>query len=156
MGEDGSTQQRNDVRCVSIERKLGIHASPTAVLAYGDEEGAVGYLVGELNRGLEYMFVMMNEARFAVGLQGVAISERAYQQALNYARERAQSKDLADPRGAPVTLIHHPDVRRMLMSMKAITEANRAVAYTIAAAADRAQTCLLDFQTTPIMSKFAW
>ena len=121
------------MRCVSIEHKLGIHASPTAVLAFGDREGAIAYLIGQPNRGLEYMFIMMNEARFMVGLQGIGIAERAYQQALSYAKERVQGRDLNNPRGASVTIIHHPDVRRMLMTMKAITEASRAVAYLIAA-----------------------
>jgi alkylation response protein AidB-like acyl-CoA dehydrogenase len=133
---DGTPGERNDVKCVSIEHKLGIHASPTAVMVYGDGgEGAVGYLVGEENRGLEYMFIMMNAARFAVGMEGVAICERAYQQALAYAKERVQSRDVA---GSPssVTIIHHPDVRRMLMSMKAQAEATRALAYVVAAATD--------------------
>ncbi|MBL8483606.1 MAG: acyl-CoA dehydrogenase [Rhodocyclaceae bacterium] len=138
VNADGSLGRRNDVRCVSIEHKLGIHGSPTAVLAYGDDDGATGYLVGELHRGLEYMFVMMNEARYAVGLQGVAISGRAYQHALAYARERIQGKDLAHPGGQPVSIIHHPDVRRMLMSMKALTESTRALAYVVGAALDRA------------------
>ncbi len=137
-GEDGSLGARNDVRCVSIEHKLGIHSSPTAVMAYGDREGATGYLVGEANRGLEYMFIMMNNARFQVGLQGVGIAERAYQQALAYARERVQGKDLDDPKGPSVAIVRHPDVRRMLMTMKALTEATRAVAYVVAAATDRA------------------
>lgn len=136
--DDGSLGARNDVRCVSIEHKLGIHSSPTAVLAYGDGGGALGYLVGEANRGLEYMFIMMNNARFQVGLQGVGIAERAYQQALGYARERVQSKDVGDPKGASVAIIQHPDVRRMLMTMKALTESTRTVAYVVAAAMDRA------------------
>ncbi len=143
VNKDGSPGKRNDVYCASIEHKLGIHASPTAVLVYGGGqagvsqvgEGAVGYLVGEENRGLEYMFIMMNAARFAVGLEGVAIAERAYQQALEYAKERIQSRDLAG--GAKsVTIINHPDVRRMLMSMKAQTEATRGLAYVVAAAMD--------------------
>ena len=143
---DGSLGARNDVRCVSIEHKLGIPASPTAVLAYGDSEGAIAYLIGQPNRGLEYMFIMMNEARFMVGLQGVGIAERAYQQALTYAKERVQGKDLSDPRGSSVTIIHHPDVRRMLMTMKAITEASRAVAYQIAAALDHAHAAVDEHQ----------
>ncbi len=143
---DGSLGARNDVRCVSIEHKLGIHASPTAVLAYGDSEGAIAYLIGQPNRGLEYMFIMMNEARFMVGLQGVGIAERAYQQALTYAKERVQGKDLTDPRGSSVTIIHHPDVRRMLMTMKAVTEASRAVAYQIAAALDHAHAAVDEHQ----------
>ena len=138
LDDDGRPGARNDVRCVSIEHKLGIHGSPTAVLAFGDREGAIGWLIGEPNRGLEYMFIMMNEARFAVGLQGVGIAERAWQQALGYAKDRVQSKDVADPRGKSVTIIHHPDVRRMLMTMKALTEATRAVAYVVGAAIDTA------------------
>ena len=114
---------RNDVHCVSIEHKLGIKASPTAVLQYGDHGGAVAYLVGQENRGLEYMFVMMNAARYGVGLQGIALAERAYQQAAAYARERVQSRpvDGSLPKAAPI--IHHPDVRRMLMTMRAQIEA---------------------------------
>jgi alkylation response protein AidB-like acyl-CoA dehydrogenase len=137
---DGSLGERNDVRCASLEHKLGIHASPTAVMLYGEAgEGAVGYLVGEQNRGLEYMFIMMNAARFAVGLEGVAIAERAYQQALLYAKERLQSRELGEKGGAgAVPIIRHPDVRRMLMSMKAQTEATRALAYVVAAAMDAA------------------
>jgi len=130
---DGSIGERNGVQCASIEHKLGIHASPTAVLVY---ENAVGYLVGEENRGLEYMFIMMNLARFAVGMEGLSISERAYQQALAYAKERVQSRDVSGG-GKPVTIIHHPDVRRMLMSMKSQVEAMRALAYVVAAAVDR-------------------
>jgi alkylation response protein AidB-like acyl-CoA dehydrogenase len=133
VSPDGSPGQRNEVQCASIEHKLGIHASPTAVLVY---ENAVGYLVGEENRGLEYMFIMMNLARFAVGMEGLAISERAYQQALAYAKERVQSRDVAGG-GKAVTIIHHPDVRRMLMSMKSQTEAMRALAYVVAAAVDK-------------------
>ena len=136
VGKDGSPGLRNDVKCASIEHKLGIHASPTAVMIYGEKEGAVGYLVGEENRGLEYMFIMMNAARFAVGLEGVSISERAYQQALGYAKERIQSRDLAGG-GSAVPIIRHPDVRRMLMNMKAQTEAMRALAYVVAAAMDK-------------------
>jgi alkylation response protein AidB-like acyl-CoA dehydrogenase len=135
---DGSPGARNDVKCVSIEHKLGIHASPTAVLAYGDKEGAVGYLVGEENRGLEYMFIMMNAARFAVGMEGVALCERAYQKALAYARERVQGRELGASGSKAAPIIRHPDVRRMLMTMKAHAEATRAVAYVTAAALDKA------------------
>jgi acyl-CoA dehydrogenase len=138
VNTDGSLGARNDVKCVSIEHKLGIHASPTAVMAYGDAgEGAIGYLIGEENRGLEYMFIMMNAARFAVGMEGVALCERAYQHAVAYAKDRVQSRDVA---GSPasVTIIHHPDVRRMLMSMKAQAEATRALAYVVASAIDYA------------------
>jgi alkylation response protein AidB-like acyl-CoA dehydrogenase len=133
---DGRLGVRNDVRCVSLEHKLGIHASPTAMLAFGDAGGAIGTLVGEPNRGIEYMFIMMNAARFAVGLQGVAIGERAYQQALDYARGRIQGAEAGMRGGGKVAILRHPDVRRMLMSMKAATEAARALAYTTAAALD--------------------
>src|SRR5215831_6656687 len=136
---DGGPGERNDVRCVSIEHKLGIHASPTCVLAYGYQKGAVGYLVGEENRGLEYMFTMMNHARLAVGLEGVAIGERAYQQALDYAKTRVQGREIGQRSGDRVTIIHHPDVRRMLMSMRAQTEAMRALAYFTAATLDKAK-----------------
>jgi len=135
VNADGSLGKRNDVHCASIEHKLGIHASPTAVLIYGEKDGAIGYLVGEENRGLEYMFIMMNAARFAVGLEGIAVSDRAYQRALAYSKERVQSRDLAGGRN-PVPIIRHPDVRRMLMSMKAQTEAMRALAYVVAASMD--------------------
>ncbi|HZM35435.1 MAG TPA: acyl-CoA dehydrogenase [Burkholderiales bacterium] len=129
---DGSPGERNAARCVSIEHKLGIHASPTAVMAY---ENAVGYLVGEENKGLSYMFVMMNAARFSVGLEGVAIAERAFQRALAYAKERLQGRDVVEGAGT-VPIIRHPDVRRMLMLMKSQTEAMRALAYVVAAAMD--------------------
>ncbi len=140
VDEQGRAGPRNDVWCQSIEHKLGIKASPTAVLIYGDDKGevgagAIGYLIGQENRGLEYMFVMMNAARFAVGVQGVAVAERAYQQAVAYARERLQSRDVAGSSGA-VPIIRHPDVRRMLMTMRAHTEAARALAYVAAAASD--------------------
>jgi len=130
--KDGSPGKRNTARCASIEHKLGIHASPTAVMVY---DKAVGYLVGEENRGLEYMFIMMNAARFAVGLEGVAIAERAFQRALAFAKERLQGRDLVGGGGA-VPIIRHPDVRRMLMLMKSQAEAMRALAYTTAAALD--------------------
>ncbi len=131
VNEDGSLGARNDVRCVSIEHKLGIHGSPTCVLSYGDKEGAVGYLVGEENRGLEYMFIMMNAARLSVGLEGYALAERAYQQALEYARTRVQGKPKTRnvPEGSKVPPIaYHPDVKRMLLTQKAYTDAARAVA----------------------------
>jgi 3-(methylthio)propanoyl-CoA dehydrogenase len=129
VNEDGSLGARNDVQCVSIENKLGIHASPTCVMAYGDQDGAVGYLVGEENRGLEYMFIMMNAARFSVGMEGVGIAEAAYQHALRYAHERIQGTPIgADPlQRNPI--IGHPDVRRMLLTMRANVEAGRAMAY---------------------------
>jgi len=132
---DGSLGERNDVQCVSIEHKLGIKASPTAVLQFGDHGGAIGTLVGEENRGLEYMFIMMNAARFAVGMQGISVAERAYQKAVAYAKDRVQSRDLAGSAGA-VAIIHQPDVRRLLMSMRAQIEAARALAYVAAAASD--------------------
>lgn len=135
---DGSLGARNDVHCVSIEHKLGIKASPTAVLQYGDHGGAVGHLVGQENRGLETMFIMMNAARYAVGVQGIALAERAYQKAVAYARERVQSRpvDGSSNRSAPI--IHHPDVKRMLMTMRALTEGCRAMAIVAAAAQDAA------------------
>ena len=129
---------RNDVYCVSIEHKLGIKASPTAVLQYGEHGGAVAYLVGQENRGLEYMFVMMNAARFGVGIQGIALAERAYQQAVAYARERVQSRPADGSLNRAAPIIHHPDVRRMLMTMRAHTEGCRALAYVAAAAYDTA------------------
>jgi butyryl-CoA dehydrogenase len=135
VNADGSLGARNDVHCVSIEHKLGIKASPTAVLQFGDHGGAIGTLVGEENRGLEYMFIMMNAARFAVGMQGISIAEGAYQKAVQYAKDRIQSRDLAGSPG-PVAIIHQPDVKRMLMSMRAQVEAARALAYVGAAAHD--------------------
>ena len=132
---DGKPGRRNSAKCASIEHKLGIHASPTAVMVY---DKAVGYLVGEENRGLEYMFIMMNAARFAVGLEGVAIAERAFQRALAFSRERLQGRDLVAG-GKTVPIIRHPDVRRMLMLMKSQAEAMRALAYTTAAAMDFAR-----------------
>ena len=140
VNADGSLGARNDVKCVSIEHKLGIHASPTAVLAYGDGGGATGYLIGKENRGLEYMFIMMNQARFSVGMEGVGLSERAYQRAVAYARERIQGKAPgieATAKAGPI--IDHPDIRRMLMTMRAYTEATRAVGYVTAAALDNAR-----------------
>ena len=137
---DGTLGARNDVQCVSLEHKLGIHASPTAVLAYGDHGGAIGYLIGEENRGLEYMFIMMNQARFSVGMEGVGLSERAYQRAVAYARERVQGKAPgADKAARAGPIIEHPDIRRMLMTMRAYTEAMRAVGYVTAAALDNAR-----------------
>ena len=137
VNDDGSLGARNDAWCVSIEHKLGIKASPTAVLQFGDHGGAVGYLVGQENRGLEYMFIMMNAARFAVGMQGIAIADRAYQKAVRFAHDRAQSRDLAGSDG-PVAIINHPDVKRMLLTMRAHIEGTRALAYVAAAASDAA------------------
>jgi len=138
VNKDGSLGARNDVHCVSIEHKMGIKASPTAVLQYGDNGGAVGYLVGQENRGLEYMFIMMNAARYAVGVQGIAIAERAYQKATHYARDRVQSRPVDGSIKAAAPIIHHPDVRRMLMTMRAYTEGCRAMASVAAAAFDAA------------------
>ena len=136
---DGALGRRNDLRCVSIEHKLGIHASPTCVMAYGDDSGAVGFLIGEENRGIEYMFAMMNSARFAVGVEGLAIADRAYQQALDYARTRIQGRDLVRPGHGAVAIIDHPDVRRMLLTMRAGIQAMRALAYETAALSDLAR-----------------
>ncbi|MCB9948789.1 MAG: acyl-CoA dehydrogenase [Rhodospirillaceae bacterium] len=129
VGEDGEPGPRNDVRCVSVEHKLGIHASPTCVMSFGDDDGAVGYLVGQENRGLAAMFTMMNNARLSVGLEGVAIADRAYQQARTYAFERVQGQSVGQDGGEPGPIIGHPDVRRMLLTMKASTEAARALTY---------------------------
>jgi 3-(methylthio)propanoyl-CoA dehydrogenase len=129
---------RNDVHCVSIEHKLGIKASPTAVLQYGDHGGAVGHLIGQENRGLEYMFIMMNAARFGVGMQGIGLAERAYQKAVAYARDRVQSRPVDGSLAKAGPIIHHPDVRRMLMTMRAYTEGCRAMALVAAAAYDAA------------------
>jgi alkylation response protein AidB-like acyl-CoA dehydrogenase len=139
VNSDGTLGARNDVKCVSIEHKLGIHASPTCVLSYGEEKGAFGYLVGEENRGLEYMFTMMNHARLGVGVEGVGIAERAYQHALDYAKTRVQGRELGQRSGDRVAIIHHPDVRRMLMMMRAQTEAMRALSYVAAAALDKSK-----------------
>lgn len=128
VNSDGSLGARNDVKCVSIEHKLGIHGSPTCVMAYGEGDGAIGYLVGEENRGLQYMFTMMNFARLEVGIEGVAIADRAYQRALEFAKTRVQGREAGVKNGERVTIIHHPDVKRMLMSMKARVEAMRAIA----------------------------
>ena len=146
VGKDGALGARNDVHCVSIEHKLGIKASPTAVLQYGDGTaasiadsagpGAVGYIVGQENRGLEYMFIMMNSARYAVGMQGIAIAERAYQKAVTFARDRVQSRPVDGSINASAPIIHHPDVKRMLMTMRAYTEGCRAMASVAAAAYD--------------------
>ena len=136
VNTDGTLGARNDVHCVSIEHKLGIKASPTAVLQYGDNGGAIGYLVGEENRGLEYMFIMMNSARYAVGVQGIAIAERAYQKAVAFAKDRVQSRPVDGSIKASAPIIHHPDVKRMLMTMRAYTEGCRAMASVAAAAYD--------------------
>ncbi len=138
VGADGKPGKRNDLRCVSLEHKLGIHASPTCVMSFGDDGGAVGYLVGEEGRGLSYMFTMMNNARLSVGIQGLAIAERAYQQAAAFARARVQSKDDGSAKPDSVSIVHHADVRRMLMSMRSQIEAMRALGYYTAAGLDGA------------------
>ncbi|MCB1748106.1 MAG: acyl-CoA dehydrogenase [Gammaproteobacteria bacterium] len=137
VNDDGSLGARNDLRCVSIEHKIGIHGSPTAVMSYGDNGGAVGYLVGEANRGLMYMFTMMNAARHAVGREGVSIGEAAFQHALKYARERVQGQPPGASERAPI--VEHADVKRMLMTMKAQVEAMRALSYVCALAYDTAE-----------------
>jgi alkylation response protein AidB-like acyl-CoA dehydrogenase len=137
VNADGSLGARNDTFCVSIEHKLGIHASPTCVMALGDNGGAVGTMVGKENEGLKYMFVMMNAARFAVGLEGLAIAERAYQHAVAYARDRVQGRAI-EGSASGVAIIRHPDIRRMLMQMRSQVEAMRALAYSVAAAHDAA------------------
>jgi alkylation response protein AidB-like acyl-CoA dehydrogenase len=139
VNDDGSLGARNDLRCVSIEHKLGIHASPTCVMSYGDAGGAVGYLIGEANQGMRYMFTMMNTARLSVGLQGLAISERAYQDALQYAQERKQGRAVGAPVREPSPIVEHPDVRRMLLTMRAYIEAMRALLYTNAVSIDLAR-----------------
>ncbi len=138
VNADGSLGKRNDLICASIEHKLGIHGSPTAVMSYGENEGAVGYLIGDENKGIGYMFTMMNHARVNVGLEGVGIAERAYQHALWYARERVQGKIIGDASGEKKTILHHPDVRRLLMDCKSRTEAMRTLAYYAAANIDKA------------------
>jgi alkylation response protein AidB-like acyl-CoA dehydrogenase len=135
---DGKLGALNDVECVSIEHKMGIKASPTAMLQFGNKGGAVGQLIGAENRGVEYMFIMMNAARYAVGMQGIAIAERAYQKAVQYARERVQSRPVDGSSKGSTTIIHHPDVKRMLLTMRALTEGCRAMAVVAAAAHDRA------------------
>tara|TARA_Y100001934_G_scaffold242295_1_gene297966 strand:+ start:2259 stop:4016 length:1758 start_codon:yes stop_codon:yes gene_type:complete len=139
VNEDGSLGQRNDLRAMSLEHKLGIHGSPTCVMQFGENDGAIGYLVGEECRGMEYMFAMMNSARLAVGREGVGIAERAYQQAADYARERVQGRDAADPAASDVPIIRHPDVRRNLMKMRALTEATRALGCYVASQLDIAR-----------------
>jgi alkylation response protein AidB-like acyl-CoA dehydrogenase len=138
VNKDGSLGSSNDVHCVSIEHKMGIKASPTAVLQFGDKGGSIGYLVGQENRGLEYMFIMMNAARYGVGVQGIAIAERAYQTAARFSRERVQSRPVDGSVMAGAPIIHHPDVRRMLMTMRAYVQGCRALASVAASAYDAA------------------
>ena len=139
VNEDGSVGGGNDVRCVSIEHKLGIHASPTCVMSFGDAGGAVGYLIGQANHGMRYMFTMMNNARLSVGVQGLAIAERSYQDALRYAQERRQGRVTGAPAGESSPIVEHPDVRRNLLTMKAYIEAMRALLYTNAVSIDLAR-----------------
>jgi alkylation response protein AidB-like acyl-CoA dehydrogenase len=139
VGPDGSLGEPNDVRCVSIEHKLGIHASPTCVMSYGDQGGAIGYLVGELHHGLEYMFIMMNSARLSVGVQGVGISELALQQASAWARSRVQGRAPGAQGDASAPIVQHPDVARMLLTIRANVEAMRALALYCAFTLDRAR-----------------
>ncbi|WP_269530746.1 acyl-CoA dehydrogenase C-terminal domain-containing protein [Chitinimonas sp. BJYL2] len=138
VNADGSLGPRNDLQCVSIEHKMGIHGSPTCVMSYGDNGGAIGYLVGEANRGLGYMFTMMNAARLGVGVEGMALASAAYQKAVGYARDRLQSRELGSDNPNPAAIIRHPDVRRMLMTMRALVEAERALTYYACAALDKA------------------
>ena len=146
LNDDGSIGERNDVRCVSIEHKLGIHASPTCVMSYGDNDGAIGYLVGKEHHGLMYMFTMMNQARHSVGVQGYSVAEGAYQKALAYAKDRQQGKTLLGTSEDDQGIINHPDVRRILMTMRAGVEAMRALALECAAAFDQAK-CSPDADT---------
>jgi alkylation response protein AidB-like acyl-CoA dehydrogenase len=139
VNEDGSLGARNDLRCVSIEHKLGIHASPTCVMSYGDAGGATGYLIGEANQGMRYMFTMMNNARLSVGVQGLSVAERAYQDALRYAQERRQGRAIGAAAGESSPIVEHPDVRRMLLTMKGYIEAMRALLYTNAVSIDLAR-----------------
>jgi alkylation response protein AidB-like acyl-CoA dehydrogenase len=135
--DDGGLGARNDLACIKLEEKMGIHGSATCVMAYGENDGAIGWLVGEENKGLALMFTMMNNARLSVGLEGVAQAERAYQKAAQYARERVQGQ--VPGKAEPVAIIHHPDVRRMLMESKALVEATRALAYFTAGRIDIAK-----------------
>jgi len=138
VGDDGTLGARNDVACVSVEHKMGIKASPTCVMSYGEDGGAIGYLIGEENQGMRYMFTMMNNARLSVALQGLSIAERAYQDALQYAQERKQGRAPGAPAGEQSLIIEHPDVRRMLLTMKASIDAMRAIIYVCAEAIDLA------------------
>jgi acyl-CoA dehydrogenase len=136
---DGSLGERNDITCVSIEHKLGIHGSPTCVMSYGEGDGALGWLIGGEHDGMRNMFTMMNNARLSVGLEGLSISERAYQQSLGYAQERLQGRAIGAPAGTSSPIIEHPDVRRMLVTQRAWIDAMRCLVYTNAAALDRAE-----------------
>ena len=158
VDDDGSLGSRNDAYCVSIEHKMGIKASPTCVMSYGEGDGAIGYLIGEENQGMRYMFTMMNNARLSVGLEGLAIAERSYQDALAYAQERKQGRAIGGKPGQQAAIIEHPDVRRMLMTQKALIEAMRAIVYVEAESIDLAnhhpdpdmrEVCLLYTSPSP-------
>ncbi len=138
LNADGTPGELNDVTCAGIEHKLGINASPTCTMNYGENGGSVGYLIGKENEGLKYMFIMMNAARFSVGVQGYAVADRAFQAALAYSRDRVQSKDIAAKEWTPVRIIEHPDIRRMLMDIKSQVEAMRSLAFYTAATLDHA------------------
>lgn len=164
VNADGSLGDRNDVYCTGVEEKLGIHASPTCTMTFGDNGGATGHLIGEENKGLQIMFIMMNAARLGVAGEGVASAERAYQLARAYANDRVQGSDVRDPDGGAVTIVHHPDVQRMLLRMKALTEAARAISYATAGAmdvsrraseaADREEGARLSALLTPVAKAF--
>jgi len=153
VNDDGSIGADNDVRVVSIEHKIGIHTSPTCVMAFGDKGGSVGYLIGKENGGIAAMFTMMNSARLNVGIQGLGVLERAYQHARDYAKFRVQSRKIDDPKGAPVTIINHPDVRRMLLEMKSYTEAGRAIAYHLGLAIDTSRHASDEAQKAAALSR---
>ncbi|MGI9407993.1 MAG: acyl-CoA dehydrogenase family protein, partial [Hyphomicrobiaceae bacterium] len=165
INDDGTIGKRNDVACTGVEHKLGLHGSPTCTMTYGENGGAVGYLVGEENRGLQVMFIMMNAARLGVATQGVAVAERSYQQALAYALERVQGREAGASNGEAVPIARHPDVQRMLLRMKALTMAARAISYATAGAidqshragddAERAEGARLAALLTPVSKAFA-
>ena len=136
LNDDGSLGRRNDVVCTAIEHKLGIHASPTCSLSFGDNGGAIGFLIGEENRGMQYMFTMMNQARLSVGVEGLGLGDRAYQHALQYAKDRRQGRAPGAPAGESSPIIDHPDVKRMLLTMKTTVEALRRLTYWNAACLD--------------------
>ncbi|MDJ0665342.1 MAG: acyl-CoA dehydrogenase, partial [Acidimicrobiia bacterium] len=155
VNDDGTLGEKNDVECLSIEHKLGIHASPTCVMAYGEQEGAVAYLVGEVNAGMRCMFTMMNDARLHVGLEGLGLSVRSYQQSLDYAKERRQGRAPGAAKGESSPIIDHPDVRRMLMTMKVNIEAIRALVFDTSAAADRSRQAADDAERAAAADRVA-
>ncbi len=155
VNEDGSLGENNEVRTISIEHKMGMHSSPTCVIAFGDQKGSVGHLIGKENGGIAAMFTMMNNARIHVGVQGLGVMERAYQHAHDYAKLRVQSRAIDNPRGPSVTIVHHPDVRRMLMEMKALTEAARAIAYHAAIAVDTSRRSKDEAQKAQALARVA-